>query len=121
MDFKDYFPASEARREVANLTWRKNPNTPKYKEQIVSSVLTPVFVQGFEILMLHGFSVSRHKGSLSNTHCSGFYSPCKWSEYGGIYINGTNQEKSRVVSFLEVFQEKSQNSVLLKTFPEGTE
>ena len=47
MDFKDYFPASEARRELANLTWRKNPNTPTYKEQIVSSLLTPVFVQGF--------------------------------------------------------------------------
>ena len=26
----DYPPASEASREVANLTWRKNPHTPKY-------------------------------------------------------------------------------------------
>ena len=34
---------------------------------------------------------------------------------------GTNQEKSRVVLFIEVFWEKSQNSVLLETFPNGTE
>ena len=27
---KDYPPASKASREVANLTLRKNPDTPKY-------------------------------------------------------------------------------------------
>ena len=37
------------------------------------------------------------------------------------YINITNQEKSRVVSFIEVFRENSQNRVLLETFSNGTE
>ena len=36
-------------------------------------------------------------------------------------INGTKQEKSWLVLFLEVFQEKSRNSVLLGNFPNGIE
>ena len=36
-------------------------------------------------------------------------------------VNGTKQENSRVVPLRVVFREKSQNSVLLETFPNGTE
>ena len=37
------------------------------------------------------------------------------------YINGTKQEKSWLVLFIEVFREKSRNSVLFGNFPNGIE